>query len=349
MGAAGGSDPYDSLEGARTGTVGGRSIETAWNAGTTRYIELRHNSLVFEPVNGFYYAGMNSRATAGADSVARIDPATGDRIFSVALGGSVGAIGVSSDGTTLYAGLVGRAEIVRLSLPDLLVQQRIALPAGTSVYALAVSPTAADTLAYYGEGTGDGPYLLRAGVQQPRSPQGSVVPGSPDGSMIFSADGTSLFMIGGDPAGRALLRMAVLPDGISATVGKVADLIYGNAMSLVGSDLLAGSSLFRTSDMARLAAGPTPSDAVACAALRGSTRWACAPGTGFGLAVTVIDTATFALIEDGNVPLVQPLPTGVSSRIRSVPGPVGQVAVSVSGESSSYGDWLALFDNPDFR
>lgn len=122
--------------------------------------------------------------------------------------------------------------------------------------------------------------------------------------------------------------------------------IFGNSLSLIGTEILAGNSRFRVNDLARVG-GASPLDGVACSALRGSTRWACIPGSGAGPAVSVIDTVTEALVEDGNVPVAGPLP-GPIGAIRVVPGPPGQVAL-MAGSGHFMGDWLVLFVNPDFR
>lgn len=348
MGSADVGRDYDDLT-LVGGSVGGRSIDTAWNAGSTRYIPLGVRSLAYEPVRGFYYAGLGLEDAANPGSVVRIDPATGAVDHSVALGGDVRSIDVSGDGASLYAAIAGRNEVVRLSLPDLQVRQRIGLPAGSSAYALAVSPVDAATFAWYGEGTANGPYLVRAGVRQARSPGGSVVPAASSGAMAFSADGTQLLMIGGTPAGRALLRMAVLPDGISGSVASAADPVFGNALTPMSGNVLAGNSLFRVSDLSR-SVGASGAEAVGCAPLRESTRWACRAGASGAFVVSVIDSAaSYGLIEDGNVPLVQPLPAGASTLARTVPGPAGQVAVILTSTASPLGAWVALFDNPDFR
>jgi hypothetical protein len=335
---------YDDLH-LVDGLVGGRSVETAWNAGTTRYIPLDVLTVVYEPVGGYYYAGLKSGASANPGTVARIDPTSGDVAYSIPLGGDVRSVGVSSDGTSLYAGIVGRNEVVRLSLPGLQVQERIPLPAGSWVYALAVSPVDASTFAWFAEGTiSGGPYLVRAGVQQVQSP-GILTPAASSGALTFSADGAHLLMI--SETSRRLTRMAVLPDGISGMLTIVTDPIYGNALTAVGSDVLAGNSLFRVSDLSRVA-GASATDAVACTPLRASTRWACEAGLSTGYVVTVVDTSdSYALVEDGNVPLGRPMPAGIGSRRGPVPGPHGQVAMILT--ASVQGGWLVLFDNPDFR
>jgi hypothetical protein len=336
---------YDDLN-LVDGDVGGRSVGSAWNAGTTRYLPIEAMSLVYEPVHGYYYAGLRQSAAANAGTVARIDPASGDATYSVPLGGDVRSIGVSTDGASLYAGVVGRSEVVRLSLPDLQVQERVALPSGSWVYALAVSPVEPSTFAWYSEGGAllGGPYLVRAGVQQPQAP-GRITPAASAGAMSFTSDGSQLLVIA--ETARTLMRLTVQPDGFASSIGVGTDPVAGNSLTPVGGDMLAGNGLYRVGDLARLD-GASIDDASACAPLRASTRWACQSGSSTAYVVAVVDSAaSYALVEDGRVPLVQPLPAGIGSVRPPIPGPQGQVAMIIT--PSAHGGWVALFDNPDFR
>jgi hypothetical protein len=283
-------------------------------------------------------------------AVARIEPSTGALTFSVPLGGAVVAIATSSDGSSLYAGIDSRNEVVRLSLPDLKVQQRIMLPIGTSVRSIAVSPADPSTFAWRGNGFAPGPYLVRAGIQQPRSPIGGITTTLREDSMVFSSDGSRLFVLGDSLTQSGLLSLPVQADGFLASVLSSPEPTFGGPVTRVDNNLLVGVNLLRGSDLS-LIGGASVSVASRCMQLRASTRWICSAQTvGSSLAVAVIDAANgYRLVEDGNINLVSPLPDGVGDRTRSIPGPPGQVAVVLTASDASREGWLALFDNPDFR
>lgn len=343
--------PYEDLA-LLEGTVGGRNLATAWNAGAARLMRLDAASLVYEPVSASYYAGLSATAGAHAGSVARIDPVSGATAYSEPLGGAVRSIDVSSDGTTLYAAVDGRNEVVRLSLPSLQVATRIGLPAGVSAYAVAASPVDASTFAWYGSGDPfqAGPHLVRGGAMQPRSGNGSVTPASAMGAMAFSADGNQLFVVGTAAGTVGLHRLTVLADGFSATLATAPGPLFGSTVQVQGEEVYVGNAVLRASDLGRIAA-TDPSKATGCRPLPQSTRWACGPGDALARpGVTVVDRALgLAPIDSGPVPLPPPLPTDLGQVMARIPGPPGQVALLFGGNGSPQGNWVALFDNPDFR
>jgi hypothetical protein len=343
--------PYEDLS-LLGGTVGGRNLETAWNAGSARLMRLDAVSLVYEPVSGSYFAGLSSTAANHAGSIARIDPASGATAFSEPLGGSVRSIGLSGDGTTLYAAVEGRNEVVRLSVPSLQVVSRVTLPAGIWAYSVAVSPADASTFAWFGSGDPfrAGPHLVRGNTLQPRSGNGSVTPAGSMGALAFSTDGTQLFVVGTASGIVGLHRLPVLADGFSSAVATAPDPIFGSSLQVLGEEVFAGNAVNRASDLARIAA-TDPSLATSCRPLPQATRWACGPGDALALpGVTVVDRARgLAPINSGHVPLPPPRPADLGQVMARIPGPSGQIALLFGGNGSPQGNWLALFDNPDFR
>jgi hypothetical protein len=340
-----------------SGILNGRDIETAWNGGSTRHIAMRHHDVKFEPVTGFYYAGLSARDATAPATVARIDPSTGIVVYSAPLGGDVRSIAVSSDGTTLYAGVFQRSEIVRMSLPDMQVQQRIAMPDSTWAFGLAVSPADPGTFAYYTDHFGasqdnSGIRLVRNGVIQALAP-GSLGVRAEDTTwpVAFSPDGASVFMFGLTNAGRGIIRIPVVADGLGTQVQVTTTTTLGRSLSWTSGRLLAGNSLFDFPSMALVGAA-ADTKLQGCVALQGSRRWACkADVVNMGLRVGVVDGDTYALVPDGYVP-IGPLPAGSNTGgtvVRVTPGPMGQVAVMVGGEAFWYGDWLTLLDNGDLR
>lgn len=325
------------------GTLAGRDINLAWNAGTTRGIPLRHFDLVYEPVNGYYYAGLAASYADAPGAIARIHPATGAVTYSAGLGADVRSIAVSADGSTLYAGLQSRAEIVQLSLPDLQIVRRIAIDPGTWGYGLAVSPLDPGTFAYYPDNSQRGPVLVRNGQLQPQGPgRDRATSQATDEPMIFAPNAAHVFMFGSG----GLLQLDVLTDGFGAAVEAAAAMPLGRSLSWQGADIVAGNGRYRAQDLQRLAVVPD-SSLTGCRAMAAVAKWFCVPSPNSPLSVAVIDAGAMQTISDGIVPVPHPWPWASGSLRRVVPGPAGQVALMIG--TTWYGDWVALFDNDDFR
>jgi len=326
-----------------SGTLAGRDINLAWNAATMRSVALLHFDLVYEPVHGYYYAGLASGHLAAPGAIARIHPATGAIAYSAGLGADVRSVAVSADGSTLYAGLQSRAEVVRLSLPDLQIVQRIPIDANTWAYGLAVSPQNRDIFAYYPDNSQRGPVLVHGTQLQPLGPgRDRAMSQATDEPMIFSPDGAHVLLFG---AG-GLLQLDVLADGFGATVDTAAAMPLGRSLSWQGADVVVGNGRYRAQDLQRLGV-VADINFTGCRAMMGVAKWFCVPSSNGALAVAVVDAVTLQTVPDGIVPLPQPFPWPSGSLRRVVPGPAGQVAVMVG--SNFYGDWVALVDNSDFR
>lgn len=337
------ADTYSALQ-LMSGTLAGRDVNTAWNAGTVRYVPLSHFDLVYEPVNRFYYAGLRLDHAAAPGAVARIRPDTGEVVYSGGLGADVRSIAVSADGSTLYAGLQGRNEVVRLSLPDLQVVQRIALDPGTWAYGLSVSPSSAGEVAAYLDNSQRGPVVIRDGTVLAGGPgRDRARSAATDESLLYGADGSELFMISDQSV---LLKMGVGSAGLSTGVEGAAVQVLGRALSREGGFVVAGKARYRTTDLAQLAA-VADLNLGDCRPLTETAKWACKRGS--ANSVAVLDSSTLTLIPDGLVPYARPNDPNADSLYRIVPGPRGQVALMVATRYSFGGDWVGLFDNPDFR
>ena len=341
---------YNGLEALVGGTLAGRSIEKAWNAGRTRYVALKHHDLAYDPVGAAYYAGTSALDSTWPGRVVRIDPNTGAMQVSAALGNDVRSIAVAADGQSIYAGVYNRAEIVRLSLPDLRLLQTITLPPGSWAFSLAVSPVDSNTVAYYGDNFG-GPRLVRNGVHQTATP-GNFGLRAETTSLPsrFSADGSHWFLFGLAASGSTgLLKVPVLSSGLGSP--NPATSVFSRSLDISDAGVVAGTGLYDSATLALVGSVLAP-DLTDCRPLRATSRWVCRSSSSGGFRrVGVVDTASFNLVPDGLVPYDNP-PSGAYSggpTVRVVPGPPGQVAIMVGGEAAWYGDWIGLFDNPDFR
>jgi len=95
--------------------------------------------LEWEATRGALYVTIGASAAAGANSVARVDPATGQIGQLVPAGPDPGVVRVSDDGAYLYVGLHGASSVQRFQLPALAAD--ITIPLGYD--------------ALYGPGRGD--------------------------------------------------------------------------------------------------------------------------------------------------------------------------------------------------
>src|SRR5262249_17252705 len=128
-----------------------------------------------------YYASVPGSVIGAGNSIATIDPATGQVTPSAPIGSEPGALALASDGSVLYVGLDGSGEVIRLALPSMTPQGRVRLAVDSSfgstrAEAISVSPAdatvAAVSMAYFGVSPRHaGVALLRDMVMQPKRTQ----------------------------------------------------------------------------------------------------------------------------------------------------------------------------------
>jgi hypothetical protein len=260
------------------------------------------------------------------------------------LGADVRSIAVSADGSTLYAGLQSRSEVVRLSLPDLQVMQRIALEPLSWAYGLTVSPADSNEAAAYLDSSQRRPVMIRNGQLLPDGPgRDRARSGATTEPLLYSADGAHVLMFSEQGE---LLRLIPGGNGFSNQVDAAPGPFFGRTLSREGSNVIAGTVRLRASDLARLGS-VADLDLGDCHPLNEAAKWVCKRNS--NLNVAVLDSSTLALLPDGLIPFAQPVASGGGNLYRIVPGPRGQVAVMVTIGISFGGDWVGLFDNPDFR
>lgn len=102
---------------------------TANNGQTIRKIDLKANDIVYSVQQNSLYATASASSTnkAYGNSVCRIDPTTGAVLKSVYVGSEPTCLAVSRDGQFLYVGLEYIPRIVRLKLPEMVVDLTIPL------------------------------------------------------------------------------------------------------------------------------------------------------------------------------------------------------------------------------
>src|SRR6266705_4476030 len=103
-------------------------------------VALAHNALVYDACRSVYYASVPGSQPSG-NSIATIDPNTGQVSFSPPIGSEPNALAMAADGSVLYVGLDGTGDVVKLALPSMIEQGRTQLLSGTYAETIAVSPT----------------------------------------------------------------------------------------------------------------------------------------------------------------------------------------------------------------
>ena len=107
-----------------------------------RTVTLTHVDLAYDTQRNVLYASIPSSASQYANSVVRIDPASGTVTGTVNVGSDPGPIAITDDGQYLYVGLVGAPTIVRLALSAFAKDIDIPLPVtgGDVMYAEDIQP-----------------------------------------------------------------------------------------------------------------------------------------------------------------------------------------------------------------
>ena len=93
-----------------------------------RTVPITHADLVYDPWRGVFYASIPDDAALYANSIVRIDPATGAVTGAVSAGNDPEALAITDGGQYLYVGLLGASTIVRVALDAFTKDIEIPLP-----------------------------------------------------------------------------------------------------------------------------------------------------------------------------------------------------------------------------
>jgi hypothetical protein len=315
-----------------------------------RSIALVHRDLVYDAARRVYYASVPGSVQGQGNRLASIDADTGALRYSAVVGSDPGALALAADGASLYVGLDGSSEVLRLSLPDMVELSRTRLPLhpvfGSALYAqaLAASPTAPGVLAVAmaspsGSPVHAGVALLRDGLLQPV--QTAWHTGS--NRLVFGADGSSLFGINNESTEFGLRRMAVQADGLVVTQVQVDAFasFYVDTIDRIGNRLVVSNRIIDAATFAPLGQVAGAGD---CRAL-GSGRLACVSSVFSGTpGLLLVDAATAVISGRLTLPGNQ-----LGDTLRLVAGPSGQLAVrdQISHPTSRDAGRVRLLRHPD--
>jgi hypothetical protein len=290
-------------------------------------IGIVHNSLVYDSFRNVYFASVPGSVIGAGNSMAIIDPATGQVTHSAPIGSEPNQLALAADGSVLYVGLDGSNEVARFALPSMTPQGRTRLIVDsffgrTRAESIAISPVdpsvAAVAMAWvnFVDPHHAGNALLRDMVLQPkRTPVHT-------GSNLITFDSTGTKVYGINNEGESgLRRLGVLSDGLVEELKVIAgpgDLALG-FMSFVNGQVITRGSLYDAPDLtlAGTVAGvgdcwPTRSGTLLLCAHYRAGRVFLADPTTFGIVKSLID-----------------YPNGEPDFARSlVQGPAGQIGLS---------------------
>ena len=314
------------------GTVAGQAVVVDDVA--TRSVPLQHNALVFDQRRGVYYASVPGASLGTGNRIATIDPASGAVTHSLPVGSEPNALAIAADGASIYVGLDGSGEVVRLALPGFAELGRVRLPS-TPFYGqftaetLAASPVAADVFAVALARPGVSPRhggvaLVRAMQLQPRQTQDHT--GS--NLIVFGADGLSVYGYNNETTEFGLRRLEVLVDGLAErqVVGFGAGF-YTRTLDRQGDRLLVNNRVARAPGLEQdgqlgFGSGCRFAD---------SGRILCLENS--------LSTTHRLLVADGGYALVDALALPANPAIdfgSLVPGPAGQVAIRTGISHPAY-------------
>jgi len=307
-------------------------ISSSTADGQVLEVGLAHNELVYDSLRNKYYASVPGSVMGAGNSIASIDPATGQVTHSAPIGSEPGMLALSADGSVLYVSLNGSGELVKLALPSMTEQGRLRLPSAFSVQqvakTIAVSPVDPSVVAIsmrtnlpgYGP---QGPVALaRNMVIQPQT-----LPSSDESLLVFDSAGTTVYGLNTDSTAFDLRRIQVLADGLSMqqTVTAAEDFHVRN-LGFANNRVIAGPVLYNAP---ALTLAGSIGGAADCVLQRSGDKLLCisaqnpSPSTE-PARILVADSSTF--VTSASL-LYNPSEMYTASR-KLVQGPSGQVAIS---------------------
>lgn len=201
-----------------------------------RSVPIATNDIIYNPVDGMIYASTPSAAGAIGNSISSIDPNTGDIGFSVFVGSEPNTLAVSDDGSTLYVGLDGSAQVRRFDIASQTAGIQFGLGDGGSgrfryPQDIEVLPGSVDAVAvslWFSSGSPRyaGVAIFDDGVARPTEVPGFSGTGSHIGLIEFSAVVERLYGGSVEANPTRFTRMDVDANGVSI-VDTTEDLIPG--------------------------------------------------------------------------------------------------------------------------
>jgi hypothetical protein len=207
-------------------------------------IPLAHKALVYDAARNAYYASVPGSVVGNGNRIATIDPASGQVSYSAPVGSDPNVLAISSDGGSLYVGLDGSGELLKLALPSMAEQGRVRFPSDpfsgqSHASAMAASPVDPGVVAVTLSGFGVG--LLRDLVLQTNFASLFAT----NDLLAFDAAGAFVYTLDTSSTEEGLRRLAVLSDGLTEeTLLRSAIFYTTRALSFDGGRVIAGAGFY---------------------------------------------------------------------------------------------------------
>src|SRR4051812_36510072 len=214
-------------------------------------IGIVHNALIYDGTRNRYYASVPGSVIGAGNSIATIDPASGQVTHSAPIGSEPNALAIAADGSALYVGLDGSGEIVKLALPAMTEQARVRLISDgffgqSRAETITVSPVdpnvVAASMAWQGLSPRHaGVALILNMVMQPNRTQTHT--GS--NLVVFDSTGTTVYGLNNETTEFGLRRIQVLADGLAEqAVVAAATGFSTQALGYANGKIIAGNVLY---------------------------------------------------------------------------------------------------------
>jgi hypothetical protein len=193
---------------------GGTSAPQAF----TTYLAIANHDIVYNANDGLLYASLPvSSDGSGGNSVAGIDPITGNIVRQIFVGSNPNKLALSTDGTQIFVGLDGAGAVAQVDLNKGAVVNQFSLGGGPGVYNppytaayLAAVPGEPNSVAVAANGSflgGSGVTIYDSG-----GARGNSSSGVGDGPLTFGSSSSILYMVNGS----TIEQLTVGSTGISA-------------------------------------------------------------------------------------------------------------------------------------
>ena len=297
--------------------------------GTAIDIFLPHNALVYDGARNLFYASVPAAVSGTGDRIAIIDPAAQTIDFSAPVGADPGALAISADNSTLYVGLDGTGEVLRLALPSMAERGRVKLVSHpifgqSTAKDIAASPgdpaVAAVAMGWPGNATSVA--LLRDMVMQPKVAASEL--------LAFDSTGTTLYGLKLAFGSNDLSRMQVLADGLVEQANVTFAASGAGTLPFANGRVIAGRAFYNAPD---LTAAGIVSAASYCRPRRSGTQLLCLSLGASNVGTLMLADAETFVFQDSLVVALSEGPPG-----EVVEGPPGLVALR-------YGNGIRLFSS----
>lgn len=334
--------------------VNGQDITDSFGLdGSVKKIALSHNALIYDKFRNRYLATIPGSVPVYGNSIAMIDPVTGNVSYTSGIGSDPSAMAISNDGDYVFVALRGTGEVLKYRMADMQLMWTVRLPTDpffgqTFAESLAASPIDSDSVAVSTMAAGISPkhrgvVLIRAASVQTRKTQVHT------GSNLIAFDGSGQYVFGynNESTEYGLRRIEVLADGLSEQqVERTSGLFGTNNLYWTPSGIWLGASRYRSSDLSLLG---QVNGGWGCVPLNNSSKVVCLNSDWSARPLNLVTADATSFVVAANPVFATSSTLGNPSQI--VPGPTGQVAMHfdpVYTPSFSYPSIL-LFTSEKFK